>query len=89
MAGIVLLSLVVALALNGPPARNAAHRYRTEPVMSALGLQPEELAAQAASAAAVPSLSVTPRLVLPTVRAESKRVLPIETPAFSPARRRL
>src|SRR5688572_20973982 len=55
-------AVIVALALGGPTPRGGAHR--TDPVLKALGLPPEE-AGIAATADTVPSLVASPRFVLP------------------------
>ena len=70
--GILLGSLLVILAsLSGPPSR--ATVYRTEPVLRALGMPEEE--PELTALAAVPSLSVSPRFVLPLLREDTKRRL--------------
>ena len=62
---------VVLNALSGPPIR--ATVFRTDPVLRALGVPDEEPAGELAALTAVPSLSASPRFVLPLVREDGKR----------------
>src|SRR3954469_12878407 len=74
MAVLIFLSLTVTLAaLTGPPSR--AIGFRTDPVLRALGTSAQGPEAELVDLAAVPSLSVSMRLVLPLMRADVKRVL--------------
>jgi polysaccharide deacetylase 2 family uncharacterized protein YibQ len=83
LAALAASLIVVAAALHGPETR--ATVYRTDPVLRALGLPMEEPAAAVASLDEVPSLSASPRFVLPLVRHGEKRVLPVRpTPAPAP-----
>jgi len=80
MAVLIFLSLTVTLAaLTGPPPR--AIGFRTDPVLRALGTSAQGPEAELVDLAAVPSLSMSMRLVLPLMRADAKRVL---KPAPSP-----
>jgi uncharacterized protein len=80
-AALILASFaVIAAALTGPPSR--ATVFRTDPVLRALGL-PEEEPEQAALAA-VPSLSASPRFVLPLIRDGGKRLLAALPPPVPP-----
>jgi polysaccharide deacetylase 2 family uncharacterized protein YibQ len=61
---VLLVSLlVVAIALTGPERRPTP--YRTDPVRKALGLPMEETVKLAETQSPVPSLSASPRFVLP------------------------
>ena len=76
---------VVMAALSGPPSR--ATVFRTDPVLRAMGVPQDEPAGEYAALAAVPSLSASPRFVLPVVRDEGKRLLaalPPPVPAPEP-----
>ncbi len=71
---LIAISLAVVLsALSGPPSR--ATVFRTDPVLRAMGVPEDEPEGEFAALAAVPSLSVSPRFVLPVQRDESKRLL--------------
>ncbi|MFL5336541.1 MAG: divergent polysaccharide deacetylase family protein [Geminicoccaceae bacterium] len=73
IALVVISGVVVVNALRGPPIR--ASSFRTDPVLRAMGLPDEEPTADLAALTQVPSLSASPRFVLPLVRDEHKRVL--------------
>lgn len=82
---VLLLSFgVIIHAVTGPPSRGGAHR--TDPVLQALGLPPEE-AGLAATADAVPSLVASPRFVLPMPAAPERWDLagPIRLPPPLPS----
>ena len=82
----ISLSVVMA-ALSGPPSR--ATVFRTDPVLRAMGVPEDEPEGEFAALAAVPSLSASPRFVLPLVRDEGKRLLaalppPVAVPEPAP-----
>jgi polysaccharide deacetylase 2 family uncharacterized protein YibQ len=66
IVAVVLSLAVIAAAVTGPPKRSTANR--TDPVLRALGLPAEETEALAATEDPVPTLSGSPRFVLPIVR---------------------
>jgi hypothetical protein len=72
---------VIMAALSGPPPRATA--FRTDPVLRAMGVPQDEPAGEYAALAAVPSLSASPRFVLPVVRDAGKRRLAALPPAPS------
>ncbi len=73
-AALILVSFtIVTASLTGPQSRGT--KFRTDPVLRAMGVPEEGPDIAFESVAAVPSLSVSPRFVLPLVRAESKRTL--------------
>ena len=79
---------VVMAALSGPPSR--ATVFRTDPVLRAMGVPEDEPEGEFAALAAVPSLSASPRFVLPLVRDDGKRLLaalppPVPVPEPAPA----
>ena len=89
----ISLSVVMA-ALSDPPSR--ATVFRTDPVLRAIGVPEDEPEGEFAALAAVPSLSASPRFVLPVLRDEGKRLLaalppeiaiapPVEMAAVEPA----
>jgi polysaccharide deacetylase 2 family uncharacterized protein YibQ len=83
VTAIILLSaLTVVGAITGPQTR--ATGFRTDPVLRALGVPPEERAGSLAEADAVPSLSATPRFVLPLVRRTGRRALVLPEPGGAP-----
>lgn len=65
--------MVTLAALTKPPSRAAV--FRTDPVLQALAVSARGPEAALPDVAAVPSLSVFARFVLPLFRAETKRVL--------------
>lgn len=79
----VLASCVVLVvgAVTGPPGRGNSS-YRTAPVLRAMGVPDEDLKRTTAAWADVPSLSVSPRFVLPLVRDDSKRHLVAPPPVM-------
>lgn len=69
-----LLSLaIVHAAITGPPPRSSAHR--TEAVLRALGLPPEDAGALSPALEPVPTLSASPRFVLPLTHAPERWAL--------------
>ena len=70
---VVISAVVVVQALRGPPARVSS--FRTDPVLRALGIPDEEPTADLVALTQVPSLSASPRFVLPLVRGDHKRLL--------------
>jgi uncharacterized protein len=84
LAALAASLIVVAAALHGPETR--ATVYRTDPVLRALGLPMEEPTPMVASLDEVRSLSASPRFVLPLVRGDEKRLLPVRpAPGSAPA----
>lgn len=85
LATLVLLlsAAIVTYAVTGPTSRGGANR--TDPVLEALGLPPEE-AELAATVDPVPSLVASPRFVLPLPTAPERWELngPIRAPAPPP-----
>ncbi len=85
---VLLVSVVVVLIAVANPRSRGNAGFRTAPVLRAMGV-PDEAARPAATAwAEVPSLSVSPRFVIPIVREESKRRLmpvPLLQPEPAPA----
>ena len=85
--GLILASLeVVTASLTGPPSR--ATVFRTDPVLRAMGVPEDGPDIAFEALAAVPSLSVSPRFVLPLVRDTAKRrlePLPPPEPAVAAA----
>ena len=79
---VVISTVVVVQALRGPPARVSS--FRTDPVLRALGIPDEEPTADLAALTQVPSLSASPRFVLPLVRGDHKRLLAALPPAAEP-----
>jgi len=82
VALVVLSGVVVANALRGPPIRVSS--FRTDPVLRALGVPDEEPTADLAALTQVPSLSASPRFVLPLIRSDHKRALAALPPAPPP-----
>jgi polysaccharide deacetylase 2 family uncharacterized protein YibQ len=78
-AALIASLAVTALSLSTPPMRSHAHR--TDPVLRALGLPPEEVTAPDP----VPMLAASPRFVLPLLRRDEKRVLVFQRPAPPPS----
>lgn len=74
MAVLAVCVVLVLGAVMGPPGRGNSS-YRTAPVLRAMGVPDDESRRVATAWADIPSLSVSPRFVLPLVRDESKRRL--------------
>mgnify|MGYP000446876029 CR=1 FL=1 len=70
---VVISAVVVVQALRGPPTRVSS--FRTDPVLRALRIPDEEPTTDLAALTKVPSLSASPRFVLPLVRGDHKRLL--------------
>jgi polysaccharide deacetylase 2 family uncharacterized protein YibQ len=71
---------VVTASLTGPPSRGNV--FRTDPVLRAMGVPEDGPDIAFEALGAVPSLSVSPRFVLPMLRDGSKRTLaPLPPPA--------
>jgi polysaccharide deacetylase 2 family uncharacterized protein YibQ len=76
----VLSFAIITASLTGPQSRGNV--FRTDPVLRAMGVPEDGPDIAFESLAAVPSLSVSPRFVLPMLRDGSKRTLaPLPPPA--------
>jgi polysaccharide deacetylase 2 family uncharacterized protein YibQ len=76
--------LVVLMALTGPPRQ--PEPYRTDPVRKAMGLPTEDAMPMAEAQGQVPSLSASPRFVLPSGPAlEAWALGPLPRPPAEPA----
>ena len=65
--------VVVLGAVLGPPSRGPT--YRTAAVLRAMGVPDDKATPTRLAGADIPSLSVSPRFVLPVLRNDSKRLL--------------
>ncbi|MFZ1431221.1 MAG: hypothetical protein WAS21_31235, partial [Geminicoccaceae bacterium] len=74
MAVLAVCVVLVLGAVMGPPGRGNSS-YRTAPVLRAMGVPDDESQRAASAWAEIPSLSVSPRFVLPLVRDDTKRRL--------------
>ena len=84
VVALLLFSTAIIMgALTGPQSR--ATVFRTDPVLRAMGSLAEGPEVALDSLGAVPSLSVSPRFVLPLVRYSGKRVLAPLPPEPEPA----
>lgn len=76
---VLVASVVVVLgAVLGPPSRGPT--YRTAAVLRAMGVPDDKATPTRLAGADIPSLSVSPRFVLPVLRNDSKRLLAAAPP---------
>lgn len=80
---LLLSLLVIYVAVTGPPPRSSANR--TDAVLKALGLPPEDAGTLSAALDPVPTLTASPRFVLPLTQEPERWALRGPLPPITPA----